>query len=130
MPLSTPAVSTEQALFVLRSADMQSTADQAFSKQFSGTNYVLTNVIAVRKTGGVGVSCIGGVYTGSSKGGDALVAAAQSWASLTGASTSAVASLANLFSTKVESATPNLSLTTGSLSALTADIFLFGVIVD
>ncbi len=59
-----------------------------------------------------------------------MLAAVQSWATLTGAGAAAVATLTNLLSSKVESATPNLSLTTGNTGALTCDIFIAGVVVD
>ena len=120
----------EQRLFVLRSADMTLTSDQAFTKAFTGTNYIVTNIFGVLKSGAFGVACVGGIFTGAAKAGDAILAAAQSWASLSGAGTAAVAALANLLVTKVESATPNLSLTTGNTGALTADIFIVGVVVD
>jgi hypothetical protein len=119
-----------QQLFVLRGADMTLTTDQAFLKLFDGTNYVITNVNAVRKTGAFGTACAGGIYTGASKAGDALVAAAQSWAGLTGASKGVAATVATVAATNVQSATPNLSLTTGNTGALTADIFIYGFCID
>lgn len=127
---STPQQYGQQTLFVLRAADMTLTTDQAFTKLFSGTKYVITNLTAVQKSGAFGVACLGGIYTGAAKTGDALCAAAQSWGALTGASTAAVATLANLLQTKVETATPFLSLTTGNTGALSADVFISGVIVD
>lgn len=119
-----------QTLFVLRGADMTLTTDQAFSKLFAGTNYIITQVIGLRKTGAFGVACTGGIYTGAAKAGTALVAAAQVWSALTGASTAQPATLANILQTTVASATPNLSLTVGNTGALTADIFIVGVVVD
>lgn len=125
-----PAGQVEQRLFVLRSADMTLTTDQAFTKSFTGNNYIVTNIISVLKTGAFGIACVGGIYTGAGKTGDAVLAATQSWATLTGAGTSAIANLANLLQVKVETATPNLSLTTGNTGALTADFFIIGVVVD
>lgn len=122
--------STQQLLFVLRSADMTLTTDQAFTKVFSGTNYQITSVSALRKTGAFGVACAGGIYTSAAKGGSALVAAVQSWAGLTGAGKIVSAALAALIATDVQTATPILSLTTGNTGALTADIFIYGVILD
>ena len=129
LPPLAPGV-LQQQLFVLRGADMTSTADQLFTKEFSGTNYVLSSVLAIRKTGAYGIACLGGVYTSASKGGLALLSAAQSWGAMTGIATVQVATLANLLQTSVSSATPYLSLTTGNTGALTADIFIFGVVVD
>lgn len=118
-----------QQLFVLRGANFQSTADQAFTRLFAGTNYRITDIIAVRKTGGATVTCAGGIYDAASKGGNALVAAAQSWVTLA-ANVNVVATLAAVVSTALTSATPFLSLTTGSTAAVTADVFIFGYCID
>lgn len=117
-------------LFVLRSGDFQSTADQAFTKLTGCTNYLVTYVCAVRKTGGATVVCAGGIYTAAAKAGNALVAAAQSWIGLSGAAKSVLATLAAITNTDIQTATPILSLTTGSTAAVTADIFIYGVPLD
>lgn len=120
----------QQTLFVLRAADMAVTTDQAFTKLFNGTKYIITGVFGVRKTGALSVACLGGIYDAAAKGGNALVAAAQSWAALTGVNTCVVGTLAAVATTTVSSASPILSLSTGNSIAMTADIFLFGVCVD
>lgn len=127
---SLPSINAEQVLFVLRGADLTLTTDQVFKKLFGGTNYLVTNMFAVQKTGSFGVACLGGIYSGATKTGDAILAATQSWATLTGVSTAAVAALANILQIKVSTATPFLSLTTGNTGSLTADIFIIGVVVD
>ena len=119
-----------QTLFVLRGADMTLTTDQVFTKLCGFTNYVVTNIVGVRKTGAFGTACLGGVYTAASKGGSALLAATQIWAALTGAGTAQAATLANILQTVAASATPILSLTTGNTGALTADIFIQGIVTD
>jgi len=118
-----------QTLFVLRGANMAIATDQAFTKAGTFTNYVPTNVVAVTKTGSFGVACAGGIYTAASKAGDAVVAAAQVWSGLTAAGLAVVASAANIIQ-KQESATPILSLTTGNTGALTADLFIQGIVTD
>lgn len=120
----------QQLLFVLRGADMQSIADQAFAKVGTFTDYEIAKATAKRKTGGASVACTGGVYTGAAKTGSALVAATQSWLGLSGAGKIQQAALAAVVGTDAQSATPILSLTTGSTAACTADIFIFGVILD
>lgn len=124
-----PVQANAGLLFVLRNADMTLTTDQAFSKVGAFTNYVVNSILAARKTGSFGVTCLGGIYSAAAKSGDAILAAAQSWASLTGAGTATIASLANIIS-KFETATPILSLSTGNTGALTADLFIYGAIVD
>ena len=120
-----PAGNGLQLLFVLLGANMQLTTDQPFTQVFSGTNYVITNVVATRVTGGASVTCAGGIYTGAGKTGDALVATAQSWVTLaTGKTISAV--VAAIAGTNLESAVPILTLTTGSTAACTANIYIYG----
>jgi hypothetical protein len=126
---SIPPSQTGQVLFVKRAADMTSTADQAFAKQFAGTNYRITDIIAVRKSGGATVVCAGGIYDAAAKGGNALVATAQSWVALA-ANVNVVPTLAAVISTALLSGTPIISLTTGSSAACTADVFIFGYVVD
>ena len=128
--LGLPVSQIEQRLFVLRNADMTLTTDQPYTKLFQGTNYLITNVFAVWKTGAFGVACVGGCYTAAGKTGDIVLAATQSWSPLTGTGTAAVATLANVLQTKIETATPFLSLTTGNTGALTADLFIVGIVVD
>lgn len=128
--MPTSATQAQQGLFVIRNADMATTADQAFTKLFAGAGYVVTGIVAVRKTGAFSVACLGGIYTAASKGGVALLSAAQSWATLTGAGAAAVPLVANLLQTITSSATPILSLTTANLAALTADIFILGAVID
>lgn len=120
----------QQNLFVIRGADFQLTTDQALTKVGSFTNYVITSVIAVRKTGGATVACLGGIYTAAAKGGTPLIAATQSWVLLSGAGKQVQATLAAVLSTDVQTATPVLALSTGSTAAVTADLFIFGVVVD
>lgn len=124
-----PARFTEQLLFVGRGLDLQSTADQALTKMFDGTNYIPTKIYGVRKTGGVTVACAGGIYTAASKGGTAIVAAAQVWTAVTGALGFTAATLA-AFAAGLSATPLYFSLTTGSTGACTADIFIFGLIVD
>lgn len=118
-----------QVLFVKRSADMQSTSDQIFTKLFNGTTYKILDIIGIRKTGAASVACLGGVYDAASKGGNPVVAATQSWVTLA-ANVNVSATLAALVSTALLSGIPYLSLSTGSTAACTADFFIFGYCVD
>jgi hypothetical protein len=126
---SISAGNSQQLLFVGRALNFQLTSDQALTKVFSGTNYVVTAIVGVRVSGGATVACAGGVYTAASKAGTAVVAAAQSWITLTGTLGYIGATLAALGAAL--SATPlYLSLTTGSTAAVTGDVFIYGIIVD
>lgn len=126
-----PPANQQQLLFAGRGLNFQSTSDQQLIKQFIGTNYVITKIIAVRKSGGATIACAGGIYTATAKGGSALVAAAQSWLGLSGAGKIVDATLAALIATDVQSANPiYLSLTTGSTAAVTGDVLVFGIVAD
>lgn len=123
-------VNMGQVLFVGRALNFQLTTDQQLTKIFAGTNYKIMDVISVRKTGGASVACAGGIYDTASKGGNALVGVAQSWVTLA-ASVNVTATLAALVQTTLNnSATVYLSLTTGSTTAVTADVFIFGYVLD
>jgi hypothetical protein len=128
-PYAVPAPQVEQLLFVGRGLNMAITTDQALTKVFQGTNYIPTRVFGVRKTGGVTVACAGGIYTAASKAGTAMVAAAQVWTAVTGTLGFIAATIAAL--AVGLSANPlYFALTTGSTGACTADIFVFGVVID
>lgn len=120
----------QQTLFIGRGLDFHIATDQALTKVFNGTNWQPTSIVAVRKSGAASVACAGGLYDAASKGGNAIVAAAQSWVTL--ASGIIVnATLAALTGTALlTSAAAYLSLTTGSTAAVTADVFIFGVCLD
>ena len=127
---SVSANKSGQILFIGRNLDFTLTTDQALLKQFAGTNFRVTDIIAVRKSGAGTVVCAGGVYDATAKGGNAIVAAAQSWVTLA-ASVSVSATLAAIVNTGLLSATTlYLSLTTGSTGAVAADVFVFGYIID
>lgn len=130
MSAMNPGQGPIQPLFILRGANMQLTTDQSFVKQAGFTNYVMAMVIAIQKTGGTSVACVGGIYTAAAKGGTPLIGAAQSWVVLTGSGKIVQATLAAVIATDAQSAVPILSLTTGSTAAATADLFVYGYVVD
>ncbi len=118
-----------QLLFVLRSANMAITTDQAFTKVFTGTSYVATSVVAKRKTGGASVACAGGIYDTASKAGVVLAANTTNWVSLS-STVPVILGTSDLNKVLPTTANAFLSLTTGSTAACTADVFIYGIIVD
>jgi hypothetical protein len=125
-----PRTNISQLLFLGRSINMAITTDQALNKVFSGANWVPTKIIALHKTGAFNTACAGGIYTAVSKGGNAIVASTQSWADLVASGTIVDATLAAIASTIAGSvSTLYLSLTTGNTGALTADVYVFGVVL-
>lgn len=121
----------EQLLFKISAADMAVTTDQAMTKIFSGTKWTATRIFALRAAGAYNTACLGGVYTAASKGGSAIVAATQTYAGLTGAAKMADLTLAALLGTDVQSAAViYVALTTANGAALTADYYVYGVVLD
>jgi hypothetical protein len=116
----------QQLLFKLTGANLQLTTDQPFTKLYSGSSYFVTGIVARQRSGGASIACAGGIYDAASKGGNALVAAAQSWVTLA-SGVIVSAALAALTGTTLLTSTPILSLTTGSTGACTADLYIFGV---
>lgn len=124
-------VGAVRVLFYLLGADMNSTADQVFTKNGTFTSWMIGPsqgaIKALWKSGpGVPVTA-GGIYTGAGKTGDTLMAAGSSFAALTAAGTGANNSPAALGSGLRTDSTLYFSLTTGAGFAQTADIYILGV---
>lgn len=132
-PRTNPGPTNDTVLFVLRNADFGVTTDQLMTKLGLFTSYVVQGAVVIWKSGAFNTACAGGVYDAASKGGNALVVAAQSYAALTGAGTAITVALANLKVNSIETATPFFSLTTantGGTGTLRGDIFLLGLVTD
>jgi hypothetical protein len=117
-----------KALFQLLGANMQSAADQAMTQLFSGSIWVPTLITFTWASGAFNTACAGGIYTAAAKGGTAIVAAGQSYAALTGANTALAAAIAAAgpFANTV----PILSLTTANGAALTANVVIWGNVLQ
>lgn len=129
---SVPRIRTMQRLFEGFGLNMQLTTDQALTKLFTGTNYIITDIVAVRASGAFSTACAGGIYNATSKpAGGILVAAAQSWANLTGTGKIVIPTLAALVGTDIQNASIiYVSLTTGNAAALTADFYVNGYVIS
>ena len=119
------AAKQEIALFQLISANMNITTDQAFTKLLSFTNFLITRIRALNSSGNL-TTAAGGIYTAAAKGGNAIVAAGQAYATLTGSTIGLDLTLAAV-GAGLQTATPILSLTTGQGSAMTCDMYIMGV---
>lgn len=125
-------------LFSLVAANMAITTDQIFTKLFQGTNWQANGFVCRRISGAFNTACLGGIYNAISKpAGGILVAAAVSYANLTGAGKIVridayynAASFAALNGTDLQTAIPYLSLTTANGAALTADWYIYGQVLD
>ena len=118
----------ELALFKGINLNMAITTDQALTAVSGVSRYLVTRVVAVNRSGGTTVACAGGIYSGASKTGTAIVAAAQSWLNLSAANKVVIATLAAVAGTDAQTSTTQyFSLTTGSAAACRADVYVYGI---
>lgn len=105
-------------------ANMNSTADQAIT--MSSTSYVIEEILVTNASISL-TTAAGGVYTATSKGGSALVAAAQVYSALTASTKYLRLTLGGTATTdRLTGATIYLSLTTAQGAAATANVYVFG----
>ena len=117
----------QSKLFELRGANLNTTADQAMQKVGTFTRFQITNIVSVGRGGNAGLAA-GGIYNAPAKGGNAIVSAAQAWGALSAIDKVLTPALIALGD--VQQASPWLSLTTAAGAAATADLFVYGVVMD
>lgn len=128
---TTLAVLPKQGLLgSLLGADFNSTADQAITIASGVAKYVIRRIIVVNASISL-TTAAGGVYGAASKSAPIAVAAAQVYTALTAPAKFLDLTLTTLCGTDVfTQATLFLSLTTAQGAPATADVFLFGDIVE
>lgn len=109
----------------LTGANMNSTADQSIA--IASATYTITAIVVTNASTSL-TTCAGGVYTTTSKGGTAVVAAGQVYSALTTATKQLALTLNDTDRRTVS--TLYLSLTTGQGGAATADLYIFGRPLD
>ena len=116
----------------LIAADFNSTADQKITIFSNPSKYIIRRIVVTNASVSLSTAA-GGIYTAVSKGGTAVVAAAQAYSTLTGSTlfldlTLNTSGNANI---TVKSSIPNLylSLTTAQGTAATGDVFVYGDIL-
>lgn len=119
-------IAPASTLFVLYNANLASTADQAFEKVGAWTQAAVLHVIATDATA-TPTSAVGGIYTGTSKGGSGITLSTQNWASMSSPGRVLHCQL-NATPMKV-TGTAYLSLTTAASQASNCDIYITGVIL-
>lgn len=116
----------QRVLGTLRGANFNSTADQAIPITNSAS-YSITSVIVTNCSTSLTLAA-GGFYPTTSKGGTAIVAAAQLYSALTGTTVLLSATVAATpLVTRYTAQTLYLSLTTGQGGAATCDVYVAGV---
>lgn len=118
---------TEQLLGSLIGADFNVTTDQAIPiTRIGSQKYLITRIVVTNASVSM-TAADGGIYTATSKGGTAIVAAAQVYTALTAATVALDLTLAvnNTYTLN------NLyfSLTGAQGAAATADIYVFGIVL-
>lgn len=121
LPTGVPGVITS-----LRSANFNSTADQAIAIPARITAFQITSIVVTNCSANL-TTAAGGVYPTTSKGGTPIVAAIQVYTALTGATVLLPLTVAATpLATRYTVANIYLSLTTGQGTAATCDVFILG----
>lgn len=112
----------------LKTANMNTTADQAIALKLGGAaKYVIEKILVTNASASLSLAA-GGIYTTTAKGGTAIVAAAQVFSALTGTTKALSLTLAALTDILTGS-TIYLSLTVAQGGAATVDIYVYGRLV-
>jgi hypothetical protein len=120
------AAGATRVLCSIRAANFNSTADQACTIPAGVTAWVPTSIVVTNCSASLTLAA-GGVYPATSKSGTALVAAAQIYTALTGATVVFGLTLAaNIATTRYTVNAAYLSLTTGQGTTATCDFYLIG----
>ena len=107
-----------------RGLNMNSTRDQALL--INSSRYAIRRIVVNNASANLTLAA-GGIYTASSKGGTAIVPAAQVYVALSAAAKFLDLTLAAILGTDVRTETTLFfSLTTAQGGAATADLFIFG----
>lgn len=115
-----------QVLWALLGANMNTTADQAFTKAQTFNNFLLTEIRGVNASTSLTLA-VGGVYNTASKGGTPLVAAAQAYSGLTGSTLGLSLTLAAFGIGLQSGGTLFLALTVAQGGAATMDFYALGI---
>jgi hypothetical protein len=120
------ASNTDRVLCSIRSADFNSTADQPCVLPAAITTYKIVEIFETNCTTSPGIAA-GGVYTAASKGGQAIVAATQTFVTAQAIAPTIPNTLAaNMATTRFTANPIYLSLTTPKGSAVTCDMYVIG----
>jgi len=114
-------------------ANMDSTADQRIVMFSNPSKFILRRIVVTNASISL-TTAAGCVYTAASKGGTAVVASSQAYSSLSASTLFLDLTLntSGSASTTVKSSIPNLylSLTTAQGAAATADVYVYGDILE
>jgi hypothetical protein len=128
VPANAQFIQRQQGVIAtLRGANFNSTADQPMAVPPQIAAYQITGVIVTNCSTSLTLAA-GGVYPAASKGGTAIVAAAQLYSALTGSTVLlGLTVAATPLVTRYNAGTLYLSLTTAQGGAATCDLYVIGV---
>lgn len=119
-------MTSEQAIGTIIGANMNVTTDQPFVFPFAaGRKFSIDAIVASNPSVSL-TTAVGGIYSAASKGGTAVVAAAQAYSALTAVGTKLNLTIAAAGAALVCNSPLYLSLTTPQGAAATADFYFFG----
>lgn len=123
----------DQLLFKKVGANMNVTTDQTLDYlggELRGLRYMIDRIVVLNASISLDTAA-GGVYNAASKpAGGIIVAAAQAYSALTGSTLALDLTITALGKAIIEGAAPVFSLTTAQGAAATADILVFGRIMN
>lgn len=119
-------INREQVLWSKTAFDMNVTTDQAFTKAGTFTSFLITRILFTNASTSL-TTAVGGIYDTASKGGVPLVAAAQAYSTLTGATLGLDLTLAAKGRGLTSAAALYLALSTPQGGAATADGYVIGI---
>lgn len=112
---------------LLRSANFNSTADQAMAIPSHITKFIITQILVTNCSVSMTLAA-GGFYPAASKGGTAIVASTQVYTTLSSSTINLSTTLATgILTTTFAISTIYFSLTTAQGSAATCDIYVIGI---
>lgn len=116
-----------RVLWRIISADMNSTADQSFTKIGTFTTFLNVRILAANASTGL-TTAVGGIYSAAAKAGSAIVANTQAWTGATATAGTGHAAAITAAGTGVQPFSElYLSLTTPQGGAATADLYVIGI---
>lgn len=115
-------------LWMLKGANMNSTADQGLSQVGSFASFIIDKIVVTNASTSL-TTAAGGIYGAASKAAPIIVAAAQVYSSLTTSTKILNPTLAAAAQEVLSTQVAYLSLTTAQGSAATADIYVIGFVL-
>ena len=120
-----PLLRDQRCLFILKSANMNSTSDQLMIPVFSFNNFIIKEILVTNASTSL-TTAAGGVYGAASKASPTIVANTQVYSALTTSTKALFLTLDTGGLDQMTTTTVYLSLATAQGSTATADVYVMG----